>query len=75
MAIRILMPNLIQKQAVWVVHVQRVAPARALPASSPTPESREASPSAVQKEPPLPAQKSPDGCPLLLNKMGLGGEA
>ena len=75
MAVRILMPNLIQKQAVWVVHVQQVAPARALPSCSPTPESREASPHAVQKEPPLPARKSPEGCPLLLNKMGVGGEA
>ena len=55
--------------------VQRVAPARALPSCSLTPESHEASPHAVQKEPPLPARKSPEGCPLLLNKMGVGGEA
>lgn len=77
MAVRILMPNLIQKQAIWVVHVQWVAPDGALPASSLTPESGEASPYAVQKEPPPTAGKSPEGCPLLLNKMavGVGGEA
>ena len=68
------MPNLIQKQAIWGLHVQWVAPDQALPTSLPTPESREASPYAVQKEPPPTAGKSPESAHCFSIKWGWPGE-